>query len=141
MSKNKIIGMVVVSVVIAGVAFYGGMKYDQSNNKTQIGAGNFGQRNGQMGSSTGQRGNRTAFGGMVAGQIISNQGNILTIKSQDGGSRIVFLSASTTVNKMVEANGKDLFEGTNVSVNGSNNPDNSINAQSIQIRPQLPVKQ
>jgi len=140
MQKNKIVSLVVIGVIVVGIVFYVGVKYGQSN-KAVTGTGNFGQRNFQMmGSSTARGGNRMAFGGAVSGQIIYNQGNIMTVKSQDGGSRIIFLSASTTVSKVVEANGKDLFEGVYISVNGVNNSDNSINAQSIQIRPQSPIQ-
>ena len=138
MLKNKIISLVLAGIVIVGISFYLGMQYGQ-NSKSQMGpGGNFSQRNGQMGSST-LRGNRS-LGGMVSGQILSIDTNSLTIKSQDGGSRIVFLSASTTVNKMTEGAVKDLVVGSNVSVNGGANADNSINAQIIQIRPLIPVR-
>jgi hypothetical protein len=139
MSKNKIAVSVVISILVVGLVFYGGMKYGQSSSKTQIGAGNFGQRLGQMGSGTQKTGHQP-LGGMVSGQILSIDTNSFTIKSQDGGSRIVFLSASTTVNKMAEGSVKDLAVGSSISVNGASNPDNSINAQSIQIRPQMPAQ-
>lgn len=135
MSKNKIILSVVVAIVIAGLVFYAGMKFSQGSNQSQTGPGNFSQRSAQFGSST-QKGSRS-FGGMVSGQILSLDANNLTIKSQDGGSRIVFLSASTTVNMMTTGTFKDLVVGGEVSVNGSSNTDNSINAQMIQIRPKI----
>lgn len=127
MQKNKIILLVVGVVIVAGLSFYGGVKYSQNNN--QLGQGNFSQR---IASST-QRGSR-AFGGMLSGQVISIDSNSLIIKSQDGGSRIVFLSASTTINKMTEGNIKDLSVGSNVFITGSSNTDNTVNAQVIQIR-------
>lgn len=140
MQKNKIVSIVVIALLVVGISFYGGLKYSQSGNPVRgtgpnsMQAGNFSQRTGQFGTSTASRGNRV-LGGMVAGQILSISGNNFTIKSQDGGSRIVFLSASTTVNKMTEGTVADLIVGSNISVNGTSNSDNSINAQSIQLRP------
>ena len=130
MSKNKIVLLAVIVIVMAGVAFYGGLKYGQSGTAKAAGAGNFSQR---LASST--RGGSRSFGGMVAGQILSVDNNSLTISVQTGGSRIVFLSASTTVSKMADGTVKDLTVGSNVSVIGSANSDNSLNAQTIQIRP------
>jgi len=132
MSKNVIISAVLVVVVLVGVSFYGGIKYGQSK-KPVIDRTNFGQRNTQMMGNNPQGGGRI-LGGLVSGEVLSIENNSLTIKSQDGGSRIVFLSASTTINKMAEGNLKDISVGSNVSVNGSSNTDNSINAQMIQIR-------
>jgi hypothetical protein len=133
MSKNLIISAVLVVVVLVGVSFYGGIKYGQSK-KPAIDRTTFGQRNTQMMGNTPQGVGRI-LGGMVSGEILSIENNSLTIKSQDGGSRIIFISASTTINKMAEGNIKDLIIGSNVSINGSSNTDNSINAQAIQIRP------
>ena len=140
MQKNKILSLaVVVAIIIAGVSFYSGMKYGQGKNSTPTGA-NFSQRaSGQFGSST-ARGNRGAFGGSISGQILSADANTLTITDQTGGSRIVFLSASTTVSRMTLGTVKDLTVGTDVSVSGATNADNSINAQMIQIRPAGPVQ-
>jgi len=142
MQKNKIISLVVIAIIIIGVSFYGGMKYGQ-NSKTNLGAGNFSQRMGQFGnmaSSTNRGGNRGVFGGAISGQILSIDKSTLTVKDQTGGSRLVFLSASTTVNKMIEGSVKDLVVGSNVSINGATNADNSINAQMIQIRPISPAQ-
>jgi preprotein translocase subunit YajC len=128
MQKNKIISLIVAFIVVAGIAYYAGTKSVATPARPARTA-NF-----SMASST-ARGGRGMFGGGVSGQILSIDTNSLTIKSQDGGSRIVFLIASTTINKISAGSVKDLTVGTNVSVNGSNNTDNSINAQMIQIRP------
>jgi hypothetical protein len=134
MSKNKIISLVVIAVVIIGIAFYVGTKFGGSS--TQTGPGNFNRS--AMGTST--KG-RSSFGGAVTGQILSVDTNSLTISSQTGGSRIVFLGASTTISKMSTGSITDLTVGSSVSVNGTNNTDNSINAQMVQIRPTPSVKQ
>jgi len=135
MSKNIIISSILVVVLLLGVSFYGGMKYGQ-NHKTSVDRTNLGQRNPQIVGNNTLGGNRT-LGGMVSGEIISIDDKSITVKSQDGGSRIIFLSASTTISKMTEGNLSDLIVGSNISINGTNNTDNSINAQTIQIRPQI----
>ena len=137
MQKNKIISFVVIVILVAGIGFFSGMKYGQSKNTAPAGQGNFSQRaGGQFGSST--RSGRGIFGGSISGQILSADANTLTITDQTGGSRIVFLSASTTVSRMTLGTVKDLTVGTDVSVSGATNADNSINAQMIQIRPAGP---
>ena len=139
MQKNKIISYVVIALVIVVIVFYAGMKYGQGNSSANNTGSNLSQRvPGQFGSST--RAGRGNFGGGVSGQILSIDTNSLTISDQTGGSRIVFLGASTTVSHMTLGTVKDLTVGTNVSVNGAPNPDNSINAQTIQIRPAGPIK-
>ena len=139
MSKNKIVLAVVVVVLIAGVAFYSGMKYGQSNSNKAW--GNMGQRNGvQVNNSAQKSGANRQLGGTVVGEVLAVDTNRITVKSLDGGSRIVFLSASTTISKMGAGTVKDLAVGTNVSINGASNPDNSVNAQIVQIRPQVPAR-
>lgn len=134
MSKNKISLVVVGSILVLATVFYGGMKYQSSKNI--ISNSNFTQRSGgQFASSTNRGGVRGNFSGMLNGKIITISDNILTVSDQTGGSRIVFLSASTTVSKMLVSINKDLIVGANVLINGASNSDNSINAQTIQIRP------
>jgi len=131
---NKIIAIVIVSaVIVGGGSFYAGMKYDQSKNKTerqtrmqQFGGGNGGPRGQQ----------RAAGGGFASGEIISKDDKSVTVKLQDGGSKIVFLSDSTKITKSTDGALSDLEAGKNVSVNGAANPDGSITAQTIQLRSQ-----
>jgi hypothetical protein len=135
MSKNIIVSSVIIAIVLVVVSFYGGLKYSQGKNPT-FDRTSFGQRNPQLGGNNVLGGNRT-MGGIVSGEILSIDDKSLTVKSQDGGSRLVFLSASTTISKMASGNIGDLIIGSNISVNGSSNTDNSINAQMIQVRSQI----
>ncbi len=132
MNKNKIISIVAV-VVIAGIAFFGGMKYGQakSNSASASARANFG---GQAGGAGG-RGTRNANGGFNVGGILSKDDKSITIQIQSGGSKIVFTTASTTVSKMTPGTMADLQVGENVMVQGMPNSDGSVTAQSIQIRP------
>lgn len=147
--------MLVVAVVVGGGAFYGGMKYGQSN--PPAGGQDAGKgfanlspeerqaRLPQFGAG-GQRGARSG-GGFVNGEIIAKDdpaleqvqygaGKSLTVKLRDGGSKIVFYSDSTEVGKFVTSTPADLEIGQTVSVNGQASQDGSLTAQSIQIRPQ-----
>lgn len=124
----------IIAIIVMGVSFWIGMKYGQSTN-TLSQNGNFAAQNGQ-GRMGGQRGNgaRSAFNG-ASGSIVAKDDTSITVSLRDGsGSRIIFVSPNTIVNKQVEGSTDDLAVGKEVSVNGTPNSDGSMNAQSIQIR-------
>jgi hypothetical protein len=85
------------------------------------------------GGATGARGGM--MGGMTSGEIVSKDDTSVTIKLTDGGSKVVFLSTSTTIGTMSTGSLDDLSTGTNVIVVGSTNADGSVTASTIQIRP------
>lgn len=65
----------------------------------------------------------------------------MTLKLRDGGSKIILLSGSARIMKETEGSIDDLSIGTGVSVMGEANSDGSINAQSVQIRQNVPGNQ
>jgi len=136
---KKTIVLCVLLVLIAGAgSFFGGMKYTQAKNsatRTQQAAARQGGFNG-MGRRNGANGQNGAF---INGEILSKDDKSVTIKLQDGGSKIVLLSGSTTIGKTTDGTVNDLEVGKNVMVNGTNNSDGSVTAQSIQIRPNIPA--
>ena len=148
--NNKIVIGVVALVVGVASGFFGGMKYDQSK-ASAARAQAFAQFRGGAGGATGavsanrRGGNAGGFGGarggtgFVSGDILSADSTSITVAGQDGGSKIVFYSASTTVGKTTIGNTSDLAAGTFVMVNGTANSDGTISAQSIQIRPTPPT--
>lgn len=124
----------IIGIVIAGVSFFGGVKYDQSKSVALTSVnGNGGQA--RMNGVGGQRGTRGAFNG-ASGSIVAKDATSITVSLRDGsGSKIIFISPSTTVSKTTTGTEGDLIVGKEVSVAGTPNPDGSINAQSIQLRP------
>ena len=77
---------------------------------------------------------RMGGAGMVVGEILSKDDKSLTVKMQDGGSKIIFLGNSVIVNKTIIGFLGDLKVGDSVSVMGSANADGSINAKTVQIQ-------
>ncbi|MGB9613631.1 MAG: hypothetical protein ACPL4K_05630 [Candidatus Margulisiibacteriota bacterium] len=153
---NKLIAIVIATaVVVGGGAFYGGMKYAESKSPRRLSQADFQnlqnlspeerqQRLQQLGANVGSdhtsgsgfRGGRSR-GGFTAGEIIAKDDKSVTIKLQNGGSKIVFLSDSTEITKSVNGTLVDLEVGKNILVNGTANSDGSITAQSIQLRSNL----
>lgn len=139
--KNKIILIAVAAALVAAGGFYGGMKYaenkalsERQQRIRESGGGFAGnQRSGKNG------------GGFAAGEIISKDDKSVTIKISDarlpdgqGGSKIVFYSGATEIGKFAAASPDDLKIGETVTAVGKINPDGSVSADSIQIRPVKP---
>ncbi|MFO0765145.1 MAG: hypothetical protein U0487_03850 [Patescibacteria group bacterium] len=137
---NKLIGAVLVTaIVVGGGSFYGGMKYQESKvpamgqrfAQGQQGQNPFGQarQGGQMGQ--GMR----AGTGLINGEVVSKDDSSVTLKLTDGGSKIIFYNASTTVSKQSSGTLADITTGTTIVVSGKADKDGSITAGMMQIRP------
>lgn len=134
---HKAVPIIISSVLVGGIGFFGGMQYGQSTKNTTT--PNASQRstfrqNGQLG--TGTNGNSGTMG-----EIVSNDNTSLTLKLANGGSKIVFFSNTTKITKTVDGETKDLITGKNVSVIGTTNSDGSITAKTIQLRPAITQEQ
>lgn len=130
MEKKYITVGVVVILVVSAISFWGGMKYDKLKNP------GFSQRQqrGTGGAFTAGRQGGRQSGQFINGDIISKDDKSLTVRTQDGGSKIIFYTASTSVGKTIEGSISDLEVGTRVMVGGSANSDGTVAAQTIQIR-------
>jgi len=139
---NKTIAIfIIIAVLVAGVAFYGGMIYGKST----VGAGSPNSRNLTQQQRQQLGGNRTgrnnANGGFISGQVIAKDDKSVTVQLTDGsGSKIIFLSPTTEIMKTATGTPNDLQIDQNLTVSGQANPDGSITGQSIQIRPNLPAR-
>lgn len=134
MKPIQILVTVVLLLVVGGASFYGGIKYQSSRraNGQFFGQGAPGtMRNGANGA------NRNAFR-PVNGSIISSDDKSITVKLNDGSSRIVFLAGNTVIDQNLTAAKADLKIGQNVAVIGQQNADGSVTAQTIQLNPLTP---
>lgn len=130
---NNLIILIVAVMIIGGGAFYGGMQY----NRHSMTAGRAARFQG-MGGTQGIA-NRTNGDSFTSGEILSKDDKSITIKLPDGGSKIVFISDSTQVTKSATGALSDLTVGVQISANGTANTDGSVNAATVQIRPNLPA--
>jgi hypothetical protein len=132
--KKTLLGILAVVIVVAGAAFYGGMKYDQSKTlgarQQRLGQFQAGQAGGSARGSFGQTG-----GGLTRGEIIKKDDASITVKLPDGGSKIIFFSGTTHVGKTVDGSPADLEVGKTVMASGKAGSDGSIAADTIQIQP------
>jgi len=139
---KKIISIILVIIAVgalAGGSFYGGMIYGK--NKTNQGTSQERQqRFQQMGASAegamGGRPGNQAGNNFATGEIISKDDKSITVKIRDGGSKIIFFSDTTKVDKFTTGSSIDLEVGKTVMITGKTNQDGSITAQSIQLRPE-----
>lgn len=129
--------IIVLIVVVAGLSFYGGMKYGSSKvGTTRNGLLNFNNLSDAERQQFQQRAaaNRGFGVNFISGEIINKDDTSLTVKLRDGGSKIVFYSNSTEIGKIATGTSADLVVGTSVTVNGKSEQDGSLAAETIQIR-------
>ena len=146
--KNKIIvAGVACALIFGGGGFYGGMKYAQGKKTVGGNGANFAnlsqadrqQRFSQMGGGqgAGRAGGAQAGAGFVNGEVIAKDDKSITVKLGDSGSKIIFYSTSTKLQKMTDTPIGDLAVGGQVMVTGTTNSDGSVTAQTIQLRPEV----
>jgi hypothetical protein len=135
MSKNQIIGAVVVLIIVGGSAFYGGMSY--AGSQTPLLRQGFAGQAGGTGTFAGRTGARGgATGGFTAGTIVSSSNGTISIQQQNGSStEIVLIAPSTQILTTTAGGASDLGVGAMVTITGTANSDGSMTANSIQIRP------
>lgn len=137
MMNNSILYAVIAVVVVFGLGFFGGMKYQQMSvsnargtRQFQVGGNGVGMGSGAIGIG----GNRMGFR-PVSGDVISVDASSITVKMTDGSSKIVIVGEKTKINKADAATKEDVIVGTKVAVFGTDNQDGSVTAQSVQINP------
>ncbi len=132
--NNKIL-IFIIALVIGGGSFFAGTAYQKSKTPSFEGMSREGMmgRNGSSDHQGSFRGGMVGQGMPVAGEIIDRDDESITVKLQDGGSKIVFVSDETSVRKTDEGNMNDLSTGAQVMVFGSENDDGSFTATNIQI--------
>ena len=141
MEKKRI--LLGVAVIIAlGAGFFGGMMYE----KGSVAASSLGQdvsmragigsRASGFGGMAPRTGSAGIGGGFATGEILSRDEKSITIRTPDGGSKIVYFSDTTSISKSYPTAASDLLVGERVRVNGKNGPDGTVAAGNIDILPQ-----
>ena len=135
--KNKSITITIVTALIVGVGgFFGGMQYQKSKSPTPPGFGNMSAAGrAQFGNRTDRGAGMPGGGGFTLGSIVSMDDKSITVKDQSGSTKIVYFSDSTKIGKQTDGSKSDLDKDQNVTVSGKPNSDDSLTAESIQIRP------
>lgn len=125
--------VIIILVLIVGTgAFFGGIQYQ----KRQRPGLEFNGQGGQWPSrrlGNGQNGNTRP----VSGQIINSEDKSITVKMQDGSSKIVFVSDNTSITEATAASKQSLQTGKQIMMFGTGNSDGSITAQNIQLNTQF----
>jgi hypothetical protein len=138
-NKKMVITSIVVIVIVGVGAFLGGTLYAKGKSPESRSMGN---RGGQFSNIRGDRAgdmNVRGMGGFTGGEIISKDEKSITVKLMDGGSKIIFLGSTTKVSKSVDGSTEDLVVGKQVTITGTPNADGSLTAQSVQLRPNMPI--
>jgi hypothetical protein len=133
--KNPVLIGIIAIVIGAAAGFFGGMQYQKSQASTTNTT--FGNRQAGGGQFARQGGGRRGFGGATIGEIVSQDPTSITVKLQDGSSKIVNISDSTTISKSATGSKSDLTKGARVMVFGTAGSDGSINAQNVQLNPMM----
>ena len=139
--KKILLSVIATAVIVGGGAFFGGMQYaksqtpDMGDLASRFGDFDPSQRSGMSGGMGGFARSQ-AGGGFVSGEILSVDAESMTIKLPDGGSKLVFFSEVSKINKMTEGSSADLTTGTTITVTGTSNDDGSVTASTIQILPE-----
>ena len=120
---NKLIIVSIVLIIIsAGVGFFAGTKFRRNNNSNLYQLRRFG-------NSSNER--------PVRGQIISADKGSITIKLQDGSTKIIIIPSSANILQTEKASVSALKVDETVVVLGTENSDGSVTAQDVQLNPRL----
>jgi len=140
MKRNQIIIAIVVLVLVGGISFYAGTKVGSggagANKGGQFGAAGLNGAGGAGGARSGRGGQGGA--GFVNGEVLSKDTTSITVKLANGGSKIIFVSTSTAVQKTSAGTIADIIVGSQITANGQANADGSVNATTINQRPNMP---
>lgn len=121
--RNNTLVTIIIAVVVGLAGFFVGMQFSNYQ-RQQSRTGQFGTRNGNFRNRPG-----------VIGEIISLDNNSATVKMQDGSTKIVILSSSTSFVKTSEASKTDLKVGDRIGAFGTENSDGTLTAVNVQLNP------
>lgn len=126
--RRLILPVVIAAVIAGGLGFYVGTRYPAG---TVSGTYLYGGTGSSVRSNHGNSGGV----GAVTGSIVSEDAQGVIIKLPNGNTQIVFVSTTTPVLKSVQGSISDLSVGQNVVISGTTNPDGSLTAEDVRVRP------
>jgi hypothetical protein len=135
---------IIISLISLAVGFTGGFIFQKSRSpffNGKIANGNFTPQMNGVGPQNSANGNRRGNGNTTQtsnlkqniGEITKIDDTSLTIKTMDGGSKIILISDSTVINKATQGSKSDLKTGLKISIIGDSNTDGSITSKTINI--------
>jgi hypothetical protein len=139
MKQSRIVLSLIITFIVAGAGgYYIGKHVTTGTSDTTTSSDNQ-ARQGQSATRTGMGGMRRngQGGGFLGGSVISKDSTSLTMSIPNGGSKIIFYSPTTAIQKTATGTPEDITAGSMVSVSGTQNPDGSMSANAITIRPSL----
>jgi hypothetical protein len=129
---KTVIWAVLAAVLAGALGFYGGVTYQKSQSQAAF-AGRAGGAGGPAGAG-GQRGFTRQAGSLATGTILAQDAKSITVKTADGGSKTVFLSANTRYTQQQQLTAADLKVGDQVLAAGQPSS-GGIDARSITVVP------
>ncbi|MFA6184630.1 MAG: DUF5666 domain-containing protein [Candidatus Shapirobacteria bacterium] len=136
------ISTIIISLIALSIGFTGGFIYQKSktpsfarNGQFQMAGGNNSNRIGNKGSTGNQmvgQGQRS-FAKETIGEITSVDSSSITVKTNDGSSKIIMISDSTTVNQATKVDKNSLKVGSQISISGDQNTDGTVTGKIINI--------
>jgi hypothetical protein len=133
MNTKSLIITIVVAVVFAGAGFFGGMTYQKSKRVTFPSGNAAFNRNGITNTGTQRLGGTRNGMQPVSGEITAIDTKSVTVKTNDGSSKIIIFSGTTMFNRTTEGTVSDLKNGEKVMIFGTTNSDGSVTAQNISV--------
>lgn len=132
-SKNNLLMIVITAVIVGIVAFFGGVQYQKSKISNFAKGQLQGRQDGLNGNQRGERQGNAQGMQPISGEVTSQDDQSITVKTQDGSSKIIIFSETTKFNKTSEGSKEDLKIGEQVMVIGTTNSDGSLTAQTISL--------
>ncbi|MBI3366356.1 hypothetical protein HY041_01875 [Candidatus Roizmanbacteria bacterium] len=140
MDKKNLYSFIFVILIVGVLSFFGGIKYQEDKGgklpNQQSGINTGGQQRSQFGQ---RRGSNNGIFRPTVEEIVGTDNTSITVKMQDGSTKIILITNKTTVNKVEQAAKSDLKTGERIAVFGQENSDGSVTAQTIQLNPQTGV--
>ena len=134
--KFNLTSLIVIVIIFSAAFFYFGIAYQKTKTPTMgvnrdamrdmMGRGDFANQGVTNGGGL--------RGGQIIGKIIKIDDSSFTIELNNGGSNTVYITDETFIGQMENIDKNKLKEGQEVLIFGNNQENQSIIAESIQIR-------